>query len=210
VELIWPATWNSFVFAGTMTFLEESISIMVGYVLSRSTYTGSRTKLENIMMFLPCMALLVGVLYALKMIEIFNSIWGIVLVKVIIHIPIMIWMMKRFFDDIPWSVEWAGMMDGCSRFAVWYTIVLPLIKPFIIGLSIFSFLSGWTQFLLVHTFSLSDESAIFVSHLPKVSNDPNLVSSTLLSAVSICYMIPVFLFLLLRQKMPMHARGRRV
>jgi inositol-phosphate transport system permease protein len=212
---IWLATWNSLVFAGSLTILEVLIGVMAGYALSRLDFPG-RKGLMNITLLLhafPSVALLIAVFYILNFLGLYDSLWGVVLVKTALQLPMTAWIIKGFFDDVPWDVEWAGLIDGCSRFKVWYTIVIPLIKPGIAAVSIFSFLSGWSEFLLLYSFILSDEHVTLATYLQSLISDPNLIHYGLLSAVSLYYMIPVLVLFILSQKSLMQVSvggGKRV
>jgi inositol-phosphate transport system permease protein len=212
---IWTATWNSFVFSSTLTILEVIIGVMAGYALARIEFPGRQALMKTTLLLhaFPSIALLIAVYYILNFMGLFDSLFGVVLVKTALQIPMTAWIVKGFFDDVPWDVEWAGLIDGCSRLKVWFTIVLPLIKPGIAAVSIFSFLSGWSEFLLLYTFILSDENVTLSSYLQRLISDPNLVNYGLLSAVSLFYMLPVLLFFIFTQKSLMQVSvggGKRV
>lgn len=199
---IWTATWNSFVFAGTMTILEVLIGVMSGYALSRIQFPGRKFILTTTMLLhaFPSISLLIAVFYILNFLGLYDSLFGVILVKTALQIPMTTWIIKGFFDDVPWDVEWAGLIDGCSRIKVWFQIVLPLIKPGIASISIFSFLSGWSEFLLLYTFIVSGDNITLASFLQKLTSDPNLVNYSLLGAISLFYMIPVLIFFIFTQK----------
>jgi inositol-phosphate transport system permease protein len=212
---IWLATWNSLVFAGSLTILEVMIGVMAGYALSRLDFPGRKGLMKIILLLhaFPSVALLIAVFYILNFLGLYDSLWGVVLVKTALQLPMTAWIIKGFFDDVPWDVEWAGLIDGCSRFKVWYTIVLPLIKPGIAAVSIFSFLSGWSEFLLLYSFILSDEHVTLATYLQNLISDPNLIHYGLLSAVSLFYMIPVLVLFIFSQKSLMQVSvggGKRV
>lgn len=199
---IWTATWNSFVFAGTMTILEVLIGVMSGYALSRIQFPGRKFILTTTMLLhaFPSISLLIAVFYILNFLGLYDSLFGVILVKTALQIPMTTWIIKGFFDDVPWDVEWAGLIDGCSRIKVWFQIVLPLIKPGIASISIFSFLSGWSEFLLLYTFIVSGDNITLASFLQNLTSDPNLVNYSLLGAISLFYMIPVLIFFIFTQK----------
>lgn len=199
---IWTATWNSFVFAGTMTILEVLIGVMSGYALSRIQFSGRKFILTTTMLLhaFPSISLLIAVFYILNFLGLYDSLFGVILVKTALQIPMTTWIIKGFFDDVPWDVEWAGLIDGCSRIKVWFQIVLPLIKPGIASISIFSFLSGWSEFLLLYTFIVSGDNITLASFLQKLTSDPNLVNYSLLGAISLFYMIPVLIFFIFTQR----------
>ncbi|REJ26437.1 carbohydrate ABC transporter permease [Caldibacillus debilis] len=199
---IWTATRNSFLFAGTLTVLEVMIGTMAGYAMSRMEFPGRQSLLKVTLLLhaFPSVSLLIAVFYILNFMGLYDSIFGVVLVKTALQIPMTAWIVKGFFDDVPWDLEWAGLIDGCGRLKVWFSIVLPYIRPGIAAVSIFSFLSGWSEFLLLYTFVISDENITLASYLQRLISDPNTVNYGLLSAVSLFYMIPVLLFFIFTQK----------
>jgi inositol-phosphate transport system permease protein len=199
---IWLATWNSIVFSGVLTILEIIIGVMAGYALSRMDFPGRKSLMKATLMLhaFPSVALLIAVFFILNYMGLFDSLLGVILVKTALQIPMTAWIIKGFFDDVPWDLEWAGLIDGCNRFKVWYKIVIPVIKPGIAAVSIFSFLAGWSEFLLLYTFVISDNNITLATYLQKLISNPNIVDYGLLSAVSLFYMIPVLVFFLLTQK----------
>lgn len=212
---MWKATWNSLMFSGLLTVLEVSIGVMAGYALSRMNFPGRQSllKLTLILHAFPSIALLIAVFFILNFLGLYDSLYGVILAKTALQIPMTAWIIKGFFDDVPWDLEWAGMIDGCSRFKVWYTIVIPMVKPGIAAVSIFSFLAGWSEFLLLYSFVISDENITLATYLQKLLSDPNLINYGLLSSVSLFYMIPVLIFFIFTQKSLMQVAiggGKRV
>jgi Binding-protein-dependent transport system inner membrane component. len=199
---IWTATWNSFLFAGTMTILEVLIGVLAGYALSRLNFPGRPLILKTTILLhaFPSVSLLIAVFYILNFLGLYDSLFGVILVKTALQIPMTTWIIKGFFDDVPWDLEWAGLIDGCGRFKVFWQIVLPLIKPGIAAVSIFSFLSGWSEFLLLYTFIISNENGTLASLLQRLTSNPNLLDYGLLGAISLFYMIPVLIFFIFTQK----------
>lgn len=148
-ENIWPITLNSILLAGSITLLEVLISLLAGYALSRMNFPGKDFILKTtiILHAFPGVALLIALYYVLNYIGMIDKITGVVLVKVALELPMATWMIKGFFDEIPWEIEWAAYMDGCSRLQAWYKVILPQIKPGIAAVAIFAFLAGWSEFI---------------------------------------------------------------
>jgi len=188
---------------------------MAGYALSRMNFPGRQSllKLTLILHAFPSIALLIAVVFYPQFPRPVRLAVRRHLAKTALQIPMTAWIIKGFFDDVPWDLEWAGMIDGCSRFKVWYTIVIPMVKPGIAAVSIFSFLAGWSEFLLLYSFVISDENITLATYLQKLLSDPNLINYGLLSSVSLFYMIPVLIFFIFTQKSLMQVAiggGKRV
>lgn len=76
---------------------------------------------------------------------------GLVLVYTTTAIPFCVWMLKGYFDTIPRDLEEAALMEGASPLVIFRRIVLPLAKPAIAVTALFSFMTGWNEFILAAT-----------------------------------------------------------
>ena len=77
---------------------------------------------------------------------------ALVLVYAVTAIPFCVWMLKGYFDTIPKELEEAAIMDGASPATIFFRIVLPLAKPAVAVTALFSFMTGWNEFILAATF----------------------------------------------------------
>jgi multiple sugar transport system permease protein len=72
---------------------------------------------------------------------------GIVIAHLSFTVPFSVWMMRSFFKSVPLEVDRAAMIDGCTRWQVFYRVVLPLARPGVISVGLFSFMVSWNDFL---------------------------------------------------------------
>jgi len=208
---IWPVVLNTFLFAIGVTFLVVLVSALSGFALSRFQFRG-RTQLTQMTILLhafPGVTLLIAIYYILFVfwkvpvigpIIGLNSIWGVVFVKSALEIPMATWIVKGFFDDIPWDIEWAAYVDGCSRLQAWRRVILPVIRPGIASVAIFAFLAGWSEFLYLFTFIFEQRNFTLSLYVKQLIGDFKFVDYGLLSAAALFYMIPPLLFFLFTQK----------
>jgi len=201
-ESIWPVTLNSILLAGSITILEVIVSLLAGFALSRMDFAGKDLIMKTtiILHAFPGVALLIALFYVLNFVNLIDSIIGVVLVKVALELPMATWMIKGFFDEIPWELEWAAYIDGCSKFQVWYRIILPQIKPGISAVAIFAFLAGWSEFIYSYTFLFSSENYTLAVFLKNLIGDFRFLDYGLLAAAGLFYLIPVIVFFLISQK----------
>jgi len=203
---VWPIVLNTLFLSLGVSGLVVFISSLGGYALSRMEFKG-RTQLMQFILALhafPSVILLVSLFILLNKLGLYGkgimTLVGIILVKAALEIPMATWIIKGFFDSIPWDVEWAALVDGCTRFKTWRNIILPLVLPGIGAVAVFSFLSGWSEFLLVFTF-VKDESyytlPVLIYHMIGEFKDINW---GLLAALGLFYMVPVLIFFSLSQK----------
>ncbi len=98
---------------------------------------------------LPGIVFLVPLFMIYRRLGLINTYTGIIATHVIIVLPTIIWIMAGFFEDIPRELEDAAMIDGCSRFAAFFRILLPLSRPGIVAVVILSFIASWNNFIFV-------------------------------------------------------------
>ena len=156
---IWVVTGNSLLFAVAVMVLEVSIALLAGYVLSRWQFRGRLLLLQSTLLLhaFPAITLIIAVFFVLRALHLLNTLAGVMLVKVALELPFALWVMKGFFDGIPWPVEMAALVDGANRFTTWYHILLRQIPSGITALSLFAFLSGWGEYVFLLTFILGEK-----------------------------------------------------
>jgi arabinogalactan oligomer/maltooligosaccharide transport system permease protein len=81
-----------------------------------------------------------------------GSTWiGLILVYATTAIPFCVWMLKGYFDTIPKELEESARIDGASTAQIFTRIILPLAKPAVAVTALFSFMTGWNEFILAAT-----------------------------------------------------------
>jgi inositol-phosphate transport system permease protein len=201
-DSVWGVTLNTVVLAAGLAILVVALSALSGYSLSRLDFAGRRQfmSMTLILHAFPGITLLIAIYFVLRTLGLYNSIGGVILVKVALELPLGIWLMKGFFDNVPWDIERAALVDGAGRFRVWWQIVLPLIRPGIAALAIFSFISGWNEFLIPYTFILGRQQSTLAVYLNQLSNDTRFIDYGQVAAVGLFQLLPVLLFFLFTQR----------
>lgn len=215
--LIWRLVLNTFVLALGLTIGVVLVASMAGYALSRISFPGRRTFLATTLILhaFPSVTLLIAIYFVLRWITGipvigrglpliggfgYNTLGGVILVSVALELPLGIWLMKGFFDQVSWDMERAALIDGCTRFRTWWQIVMPMIKPGIAALSIFSFISGWNAFLIPYTFLTNQEQSTIAPYMRGLISDTAPVNYSEVAAVGLFQLIPVLVFFLFTQE----------
>jgi inositol-phosphate transport system permease protein len=118
-----------------------------------------------------------------------------------LELPLGVWLMKGFFDNIPWDMERAALIDGASRFRVWWEIIIPQIRPGIAALAIFTFITGWNAYLVPFTFTLGTKVSNLPVYLNRFSGDTSLASWNEVAALGLFQLIPIMIFFIFTQEM---------
>ncbi|MEV0384815.1 carbohydrate ABC transporter permease [Nonomuraea sp. NPDC050643] len=155
-------TWmvNSLIVATGVTLITLVISTLAGYAFSRLDFVGRKPLLALTVasIMVPGTIFIVPLFDEMLAFDMVDTYWGIILPQVVA--PVMVFILKRFFDSIPRELEDAARVDGANSFRIFLRIVLPLSRPIIAAVAIFTFVGAWNNFLWP-----------FI-----VTNDPNLMT----------------------------------
>jgi multiple sugar transport system permease protein len=148
-DLIIPGIQNSAIVAIAVAVLNVVVASMAGYAFARFRFPGSRT-VPALMLgsqLVPVFALVVPFYVILHTAHLTDTRTGIVIAHLSFTVPFSVWMMRSFFKSVPLEVDRAAMIDGCTRWQVFYRVVLPLARPGVISVGLFSFMVSWNDFL---------------------------------------------------------------
>jgi len=206
---IWVVTFNTFIFATTTAVAVTSLSTMAGYALSRLNMPGRPYFLGGLIILhaFPTITLIIAIFIILQFMGLFDSLLGIIFVKAALELPFGVWIMKGFYDTVPWEIEMAGVQDGASRARVWWELVLPQVKPGLAALLIISFLSGWSEFILPLVLAPGSSTQVLATYMNAVIQDDATADFGLFKAIGLFYSIPVIVIYLLFQKQLMNIYG---
>jgi len=141
---------NSLIIGIISTIIAVVISSLAAYSFSRYkskfTYNLSFWILSNRM--LPPIAIVAPLYLLMSKLSLLDTYPGIILAYCAANIPYAVWMLITFFQEIPYSLDEAGIIDGCSKLQVLSRIVIPLAKPGILATGIFIFVLSWSEFLV--------------------------------------------------------------
>lgn len=139
--------WNSLLTSALVTVITVAISALAGYALSRLRFVGRQMLivLTVASIMIPAQILIVPLFQLMLTLDLVDTYWGIILPQVVAA-P-MVFILKKFFDQIPYELEEAALVDGASRFRIFWNIVLPLSRPILGAVAIFVFIGAWNNFL---------------------------------------------------------------
>jgi inositol-phosphate transport system permease protein len=214
---IWNVTLNTLLLAVLLTVGVLVVSAMAGYALSRISFPGRKAFLGGTLILhaFPSVTLLIAIYFILRQISKipvlgkglpiiggfgYNTIGGVAMVMVALQLPLGIWLMKGFFDNVSWDMERAALIDGCSRLRVWWEIMLPSIRPGIAALAIFTFIGGWGAYLIPYTFITAQEQSTISAYLQSLQGDTSPVNYSRIAAIGIFQLIPVLIFFIFTQE----------
>ncbi len=140
-------TFNSFIVASAVTVIKVIIDAMAGYAFAKMTFPGKDGLFLVVLMTLmvPFAATLIPLFIIVRDLHLTNTYLGLILPA--LASPIGIFMMRQFIETLPGDLENAARLDGCSEFQIFRRVILPLVRPGLVVLGVFTFMTQWTSYL---------------------------------------------------------------
>ncbi|MEU8380566.1 carbohydrate ABC transporter permease [Streptosporangium sp. NPDC048865] len=138
---------NSTVTAVVVTFLTVLFSAMAAYGFARTRFWGQRVLFAVILagIMVPPQVLIAPLFVQMVALGLVDTWWGVILPQV--AAPVIVYILYKFFQGVPPELEQAAFVDGAGRWRVFFTIVLPLSRPVLAAVAIFTFITTWNNFL---------------------------------------------------------------
>ena len=139
---------NSTIVALSTVFLTMVLSIMIAYGVTRQRMRGKQVIISGMLyayMF-PPLLLAIPLFSMLNSIGLTDTLFSLVISHLTITMPLGVWFLWGFFKTMPFELEEAAMVDGCSRLGAFLRVVLPLSVPGLVTVAIFAFLLSWTDY----------------------------------------------------------------
>lgn len=156
---------NVMVFFGNSVIVTASTIIITSLLICTSSYAIVRMKWKLsgvtlvyflVGMMVPIHATLLPLFMILKKFGFLNSYLAVIVPYVAFAIPMGILIMTGFLESIPRELEEAACIDGCSIYKIFGKLILPLMRPAIATISIFTYMSSWNELMFANTFINSD------------------------------------------------------
>jgi len=153
---------NSLIIVVISTLIAVCCGSLAAYGLARLKLPGTEFVLVLVLItrFIPTMSTVIPLFLLSNAVGLYDSRVLLILVYAAINIPYVTWMMRAFFKDLSVEVEDAAMLDGCSRFQIFWKIALPLSAPGLSAVSILAIIFSWKEFLYALTLTSVKSSTL--------------------------------------------------
>jgi len=199
---VWHAFGNSLLIAGSQTVIVVTVASLAAYYLSRWQFPGRAAMLRSLLVLhaFPVLTLVVPMFLMLYWIGLLDTLFGIILVLVAFELPFAIFIMKGFFDAVPWDIEMSALTDGASRRQAFLRVVLPQVRNGILAISVFTFIRGWEEYIFVFTFLVRNTNWTMSLYMYYVRDDVMGVDYGVVSAVGVFYLVPSLILYVAAQR----------
>ena len=192
---------NSIWVSTATTVLGILVAVPAAYAFSRFTFPGREPLFFSVLVrnMFPVVVFLIPLFILMKRMGLIDTHLSLILTYLTFGLPLSIWLLKGFYDNIPPELERAARIDGATRFQAFWKIVMPLSMPGIVATAIYAFIQGWNEYVYARTFINSQELMTMPVGLENffseyVSNWPGLMAASFIMSVPV-----VVLFLVLQR-----------
>lgn len=177
------------------------IAATTGYAVSRMRFPGYKKFMWILLVtqMFPVAVLMVPMYQILSDLKLVDNYFGLILVYCTTVVPYSAWLLKGYFDTIPFEIDEAGRVDGLTPFGTFVRLILPLAKPGIAVAAFYNFLTAFSEVAFASTFMLSDDKYTLAVGLQSFVSEHD-AQRNLMAATAVLIAIPAALFFYLVQK----------
>ncbi|MBL0931041.1 MAG: carbohydrate ABC transporter permease [Alphaproteobacteria bacterium] len=193
--------WNSLFVSTMSTILSVIVAVPAAYAFSRFDFPGRKFLFFSVLLrnMFPAVVFLVPLFILMRLLGLMNTHGSLILTYLTFGLPLAIWLLKGFYDNIPYQLEQAARIDGASRFQAFLLIVMPLSVPGIIATAIYSFIGAWNEYIFAYTFINRNDRLTLPIGIQRFfsessSDFPGLMAASFMMSVPV-----VVLFLMLQR-----------
>lgn len=187
-----------------VTVLAVLGAIVVGFLgalaIARFRFHGRKAIILVVLgvQMVPLVAVLIPLFLMMQRLGGTKNLWGVSLVYVVLILPYTIWTLRGFIHGIPRELDEAALIDGCTRFQVFWRIILPLTGPGLVATSVYGFIQAWNEFIIINTFNDQSQQNLMAWLLQNQTQRGTYWGPMM--AGSILTAIPVVIFFLIIQR----------
>jgi ABC-type sugar transport system permease subunit len=178
------------------------LSAPPAYALARYDISGKGTILALLILvqMVPAIVMAIPVLRVFQIVGLTDTVASLVIVNVAFWLPLIIWLLRNFFIEVPASLEKAARIDGCSRLGTLFRVTIPAARPGMAAAAILILIGTWNEFLFAVI--LGNRNAVPITRLiTGIQNFPGALNQqpppNLLAAAAIVAVLPCLLLVLL-------------
>ena len=193
---------NSLVISLGTVILTIALALFPAYALSRLRFRSRRFLIRTVVfsMVLPQILLVIPFLKILRIMGLSNTREGLILVYLALTTPVAIWFLIGFFDNIPQALEDAALIDGCSRLQTLIKIILPIMRPAVASVAIYSFFIAWNEFMFALSYLNSSRVLTLPIFLGRFVGQYQTRWGELFAGSVISYLVPLLSFTFLQKQ----------
>ena len=197
------ATVNSLQTTLSSLVLSLVVGICAAYIIARRRFRfGLKKPLTYwilLVRVLPPVAFTILLYTMFSKLGLLNTKLPVTMACVLINVPLIIWFLISFFQDLPEEIEESAKVDGATEWQLFWRIVLPLVAPGIAAVAMLSFMYAWNEYTYTVIFTRSPANNTVPLALSVLNTEDNLTNFGLVAAGGVVSVIPITLFVIFAQ-----------
>ena len=201
-DLFLPALLNSILVTLVATLIAVILATFCAYAIARLDFPGKRLILGTALTvsFFPVISLVTPLFDLWRQIHLFDTIPGLILPYLVLTLPLSIWTLSAFFQQIPWEMEQAAQVDGASSWEAFRKVIVPLAAPGVFTTAIIVFFTAWNDFVFAISLT-SDKARTVPAALAFFTGASQFESPTgAICAAGVVVTVPVVVLVLIFQR----------
>ena len=189
---------NSIYVSTLTTVFGVAVAVPAAYAFSRFKFPGRNALFFSVLFrnMFPAVVFLMPLFIMMRWLGLVNTHASLIITYLTFGLPLSIWLLKGFYDNIPVELEQAARIDGCTRFQAFWMVVMPLSAPGIIATAIYAFIVAWNEYVYALTFLNDDEKLTLPVGLQRffteyATNWPGLMAASFIMSVPVVVMFLV-------------------
>lgn len=180
------------------------VSLVIGipsaYAAARYRFKGSENLMFTLLSFrfAPELIVIIPLSVIYQQLGLYDTFFGMIWVLQLVTMPLVVWILRSFFRELPVELEQAALLDGYSRRQAFLKQVLPLVRPGIAAVCLLAFIFAWNNFIFPFTLTSSNAQTVTVSSLAFLGG--NQVRFNLVAAGAVMAALPPLVLALAIQR----------
>lgn len=200
---LFPRWYMNTLIIAIMTMIVQVTAITLsGYVYSRFRFTGKKFSLMFfiIVQMVPTMAALTAFYVMANLLNALDHFWFLTMIYIGGGIPMNTWLMKGYFDNVPYDLDESAKLDGAGNFRVFAQIILPLVTPMIAVQALWAFMGPFGDYLLASFLLRSQQHLTVAVGLQQFISNTEAQQVGLFAAGSVLVALPICILFFYLQK----------
>jgi multiple sugar transport system permease protein len=195
--------WNGLKLASLSGVGVLIVALPAAYCFSRFHFRGKGIWMMALLAFqmISPLVIMVPLYRYMNKLGLIDTHFGVIMVYIALGVPLASWLLKGTIDRIPRSLDEAAMIDGCSRFSIFWRIILPLSGPGIASVFILTVIAGWSQFLVPFLLLTKNNLLPIGVGIFNFQGTQTATSVQLLAAACLIAVVPAIVAFLLLQRL---------
>ena len=163
---------NSLIVSSGAVILSLFVGVPAAYALARYRFRGKEDLAFTFLSFrfAPELVVIIPLSVLYRQLGLYDTYWGIIWVYQLVTLPLLIWVLRSYFEDISPDIEQAAMIDGYPWWRIFWSILLPLVRPGLAAAALLAFVFAWNNFIFALVLGGSNVQTVTVSALGYISS----------------------------------------